>query len=90
MFISPVDHKIHDQDECWEMKQEYKRRFGKNFVPFTYADFQGTKDVPAAQIWKDKLAECLRENKPYDGTENWRTSEFYPGFRKRTESNDPK
>lgn len=72
MPVAKRDHDILWQPECFEMKREYERRFGERFPDFTYEDFQGTKDIPAAQAWKDKLAECLRENKPYDGTENWR------------------
>lgn len=74
---SDRDREILRQHEVLEMLMEYKKRFGKEFVEFSCADFRGTPETPAAQFWKDKLAECLRENKPYDGTENWRKTMYW-------------
>lgn len=65
MYVARVDVQILKSDEVHKMEEEYKERFGEYFVQFNYADFQGTKEKPAAQIYKETLEKALREGKPY-------------------------
>ena len=58
--------KIVATEEVREMKLEYKRRFGKSFIPFNYADFRGTETMRAGQQYVDTLRHALETNTPYE------------------------
>ena len=48
------------------LRDEYRERFGENFPPFNYANFTGNPPEKwAAEVYKEKLEEALREGKPY-------------------------
>ncbi len=66
MIPNPIDMQILRDPEVYRMMTAYRSRFGKGFVPFNYEDFQGTKDTPAAVLWRDALRRCLEENRPYN------------------------
>ena len=72
MYVARCDIEILHEDVMYEMQDEYERRFGERFIPFNYADFDGTKDKCAAQIYKETLEKALRENKPYHIVSRWK------------------
>ena len=66
MYIARCDSEILRSDEVYKMELEYKKRFGKYFIQFNYADFHGTEEKCAAQVYVETLRKALQENKPYD------------------------
>ena len=58
--------KIVATEEVREMKLEYKRRFGKSFIPFNYADFQSDENMNAGEKYVVALRNALETNTPYD------------------------
>ena len=65
MYILPRDSKILRSDEVFRLYAEYEKKFGESFVCFNYADFQGTQEKGAAQLYLETLREAVKANKPY-------------------------
>ena len=65
MYIGKRNMDILRNPETMQLRAEYKRRFGKDFVPFSFEDFQGTDNTPAAELWREALRACLEVGKPY-------------------------
>ena len=66
MYVITEDSLLIRTEEVKKMREEYVRRFGKRFLAFNYADFQGTEEMPAGQEYINVLRKCLEENKPCD------------------------
>ena len=64
MYVCRCDANILTSNDAFKMQKEYEQKFGRRFLPFNYDDFDGTDDKCAAQIWKEELEKCLRENHP--------------------------
>lgn len=43
----------------------YEEKFQERFIAFNYADFPGTEEKCAAQVYKETLEQALRDGKPY-------------------------
>ena len=65
MYIAPCDMKILCSEEVTSLKKEYRERFGEQFACFNYADFQGTEEKCAAQIYLEILRQAVKSNTPY-------------------------
>ena len=65
MYVIRVDMEILGSEEVQRMLDEYEEKFGERFIAFNYADFHGTKEKRAAQIYKETLEQALKDNKPY-------------------------
>ena len=65
MYIADVDQKLLFTKEHLNMQNEYKQRFGEQFISFNYADFRRQGEKCAAQVYLETLKRALEENKPY-------------------------
>lgn len=65
MYIAPCDIEILRTKEVRELKEEYREKHKEQFVCFNYADFQGTEEKCAAQIYLEMLREAVKANEPY-------------------------
>ena len=65
MVVCREDMDIIRTPEVRQMLEEYRRRFGEQFIGFNYADFPGDKETYSGQVYVDTLAQALRDNKPY-------------------------
>ena len=65
MYVAPRDSVILRSEEMYGLKKKYREKFGEGFIPFNYADFQGTKDIPAAQIYLEVLRKAVESEAPY-------------------------
>ena len=71
MYVAAVDSAYIKEHHVFEMKVEYRKRFGKPFIPFNYCDFDRVGDKCAAQIYTEELERCLREGKPTSIVSKW-------------------
>lgn len=65
MYVTPRDSEILRSEEAYRLKKRYREKFGEGFIPFSYADFQGTEDTPAAQFYLDALREAVQADEPF-------------------------
>lgn len=65
MYIAPCDMKILRTDEVFRLYDEYKKKFGEQFIYFNYADFQGTEEKCAAQVYLETLRAAVEADEPY-------------------------
>ena len=65
MYVAPCDMKILCSEEVTNLKKEYRKRFGEQFICFNYADFQGTEKKCAAQIYLEALRQAVKASGPY-------------------------
>lgn len=65
MYIAPCDMKILRSDEVFRLYDEYKKKFGEQFIYFNYADFQGTEEKCAAQVYLETLRAAVEADEPY-------------------------
>lgn len=65
MYVAPRDSTILRSDEVYNLKKEYREKFGEGFIPFNYSDFQGTEDIPAAQFYLETLRKAVEADEPY-------------------------
>lgn len=65
MYVARVDSAIIGTDEVDQLLDLYEEKFGERFIAFNYADFPGTKDKCAGQIYKETLEKALLDDKPY-------------------------
>lgn len=63
MYVTRVDAEW--VQSCWELWEQYERKFGERFIEFNYADFPGTKEKCAGQVYKETLEKALQDDKPY-------------------------
>ena len=71
MYVAAVDSAYMREHNVLELKIEYRKRFGKPFIPFNYCDFDRVGDKCAAQIYTEELERCLREGKPTTMVSKW-------------------
>ena len=71
MYVAAVDSAYMREHNVLELKIEYRKRFGKPFIPFYYADFDRIGERCAAQVYMDIIKQCLEENKPYEVESEW-------------------
>lgn len=64
MFVTKEDAIILASDEVMDMRKQYFKMFGKDFLYFAYPDFPGSSTMRPAEMYKQELAKCLREHKP--------------------------
>jgi len=64
MLISRSDFAVIRSREVQDMLDQYEEKFGEHFIPFSYADFSGTKDMCAIQVYKEALKKALQDDKP--------------------------
>ena len=65
MYVAAIDGKYLCSDENYKMQKEYEKRFGERFISFNYADFPGTTEKCAGQMYIETLRQALKDNKPY-------------------------
>lgn len=65
MYVVPRDSAILRSSEMFDLKKEYRDKFGEGFIPFNYSDFQGTEHTPAAQIYLETLRKAVEADEPY-------------------------
>lgn len=63
MYVIREDMKI--LGTLREPLEQYEKKFGEQFIAFNYADFPGTKEKIAGQIYKETLERALQDDKPY-------------------------
>lgn len=66
MYVIREDALIIATEEVMHMMDEYKRRFGKSFIAFNYADFQGTETMRPGEQYVNTLRHALETNTPYE------------------------
>ena len=66
MYIALCDMKVLQSNEVFRLCDEYEKKFGEQFIHFNYADFQGTKEKCAAQIYLETLRAAVEADKPYN------------------------
>ena len=66
MYIAKIDSAVIGTDEVDSLLDQYEAKFGERFIAFNYADFPGTKDKCAGQIYKETLERALEDGKPYN------------------------
>lgn len=71
MYVAAVDSAYMREHNVLELKIEYRKRFGKPFIPFNYCDFDRIGERCAAQVYMDIIKQCLEENKPYEVESKW-------------------
>ena len=65
MYVSKIDAIYMRENKVLELRKQYEEKFGVRFISFNYADFPGTKDKCAAQMYKEAIERALKEGKPY-------------------------
>ena len=65
MYVAPRDMAILRSDEVSELKDRYREKFGEHFICFNYADFRGTQEKCAAQVYLETLKKAVAADKPY-------------------------
>ena len=65
MVIARCDMEIINSDEVWNLLDQYKAKFGERFAAFCYADFHGTREKCAGQVYKETLEKAVQDDKPY-------------------------
>lgn len=68
-LLTPIDRKV-----LWTVRgmlQEYREKFGEDFIFFNYADFKRQGEKCAAQVYKETLEKALRDDKPYHIVSRW-------------------
>ena len=65
MYVAAVDMKILKNKELDVLLDQYKERFGEDFIEFNYADFHRHGEKCAAQVYKETLEKALLDDKPY-------------------------
>ncbi len=65
MYVIRRDMDILRSDEVFHLYGEYKKKFGEEFIYFNYADFQGTEEKCAAQIYLETLRAAVEADEPY-------------------------
>lgn len=65
MTIAKEDMIILRSSEIYELYDKYRQKFGEEFMGFDYADFPGTPDKSAGQMYKETLEKALQDDKPY-------------------------
>lgn len=65
MYVARCDADILVTDKIFDMKKKYREKFGEPFIAFNYADFRGTNEKCAAQVYKEALEKALEGDKPY-------------------------
>ena len=65
MRIAPCDSGILRSDEIFRLYDEYREKFGEEFIYFNYADFHRTGEKCAAQVYLETLKEAVKADKPY-------------------------
>lgn len=65
MYVIREDMKILCSKEVQDMLDEYEARFNERFIAFNYADFKDKDGKIAAEVYKEKIAQALKDNKPY-------------------------
>ncbi len=66
MYVIREDALIIATEEVRSMMHEYKRRFGKPFISFNYADFQSDGNMRAGEKYVATLRNALETNTPYE------------------------
>ena len=75
MYIAPRDREILRSDEIFRLYHAYREKFGEAFICFHYADFHGTEEKCAAQVYLETLREAVKADQPYHIVSN-RYDEF--------------
>jgi hypothetical protein len=65
MCIAPCDSGILRSDEIFRLYDEYREKFGEEFICFNYADFHRMGEKCAAQVYLETLKEAVKADKPY-------------------------
>ena len=65
MYIAPVDMAVIKSDELRNLQQRYYEKFGERFIKFNYADFAGTHEKCAGQMYKEALEKAVEADEPY-------------------------
>lgn len=65
MYVARCDSVIIRSDAVQHMLDQYEEKFGERFIAFNYADFDGTDEKCAAQVYKETLEQALQDDKPY-------------------------
>lgn len=65
MYVAPRDMEILRMEEIRKLKDKYRGKFGEHFIHFNYADFKGTPEKCAAQIYLETLREAVKADAPY-------------------------
>lgn len=65
MYVTREDAAILTSDEVGALLDEYEERFHERFLAFNYADFQDKDGKIAAEVYKEAIAQALKDNKPY-------------------------
>lgn len=52
-------------EEVRKLKEEYRLKHGEMFVPFNYADFCGSENKLAAEVYIDTLRSAIERDTPY-------------------------
>ncbi len=64
MYVARVDARIVNSPEVWGLCDAYEAKFGERFIEFNYADFPGTKEKCAGQMYKEALEKALQADQP--------------------------
>lgn len=65
MYVRREDALILTSDEIGVLLDEYEARFNERFIAFNYVDFRDKDGKLAAEVYKEKIAQALKDNKPY-------------------------
>ena len=65
MYVAPCDMEILRTIEVRELKEAYRKKHKEQFICFNYADFQGTDEKCAAQIYLETLRTAVKADEPY-------------------------
>ena len=65
MYVAREDAEIVASKAVREMKRQYEAKFGERFAAFCYADFHGTWEKCAGQVYKETLEKAVQDDKPY-------------------------
>ncbi len=65
MYIFPCDIAILRNEEVYALKVAYLEKHKEPFVFFNYADFPGTEEKCAAQVYLETLREAVKADQPY-------------------------
>lgn len=64
MYVARIDSKYIREHDVRKLKNAYEAKFGERFIEFNYADFPGTKEKCAGQMYKEALEKALQADQP--------------------------
>lgn len=75
MWVAPIDAKTLQTQEVRDMREQYYKKFGEQFIRFNYATFERQGDKCAGEIYIETLREALKKDEPTHFDNKWTRGE---------------